>query len=140
MAEVGAPISLDGAVSIRVVDASAYVIFILHQKMQKMAKCSFWYWLTWVVPDTVQRAIKWLCVCARVCVCVCVCAYAAGIASHSADQPVTSTRCPWKLQAKTGGRLHVREAPLKMMGKAAHTATAVFQDHRTAWWQFARLC
>jgi len=25
-----------------------------------MAKCTFWYWLTWVVLDKVQRAIKWL--------------------------------------------------------------------------------
>jgi len=27
-----------------------------------MAKCTFWYQLTWVVPDKVQRAVKWLCV------------------------------------------------------------------------------
>ena len=46
----------------------ACVIFILHQKIQKMAKCIFWYWLTHVVPDIVQRAINGLCVC--VCVCV----------------------------------------------------------------------
>jgi len=35
-------------------------VFILHQKIQKMVKCTFWYWLTQVVPDIVQRAIKWL--------------------------------------------------------------------------------
>jgi len=46
--------------SIRIVGASACVIFILHQKMQKMAKCTFWYQLTRVVPDKVQRAVKWL--------------------------------------------------------------------------------
>jgi len=38
--------------SIRIVGASAGVIFILHQKIQKMAKCTFWYWLTRVVPDS----------------------------------------------------------------------------------------
>jgi len=42
---------------------SACVIFILHQKIQKMAKCTFWYQLTRVVPDKVQRVVKWLCVC-----------------------------------------------------------------------------
>jgi len=63
MADMGAPISLDGWQSIWIVDVSAYsVIFILHQKIQKMAKCTFWYQLTRVVPDKVQRAVKWLCV------------------------------------------------------------------------------
>ena len=57
MAEVGAPISLDWWQCIQV------VIFILLQKIQKMAKCTFWYRLTRVVPDKVHRAIKWLCVC-----------------------------------------------------------------------------
>jgi len=33
-----------------------------------MAKCTFWYQLTRVVPDKVQRAAKWLCVCVSVCV------------------------------------------------------------------------
>jgi len=28
-----------------------------------MAKCTFWYRLTWVVLEKVQRAVKWLCVC-----------------------------------------------------------------------------
>jgi len=41
---------------------SACVIFILHQKTQKMAKCTFWYQLTRVVLDKVWRAV---------CVCVC---------------------------------------------------------------------
>jgi len=45
MVVVGAPISLDGWQSIRIVGASACVIFILHQKIQKIAKCTFW-WLT----------------------------------------------------------------------------------------------
>ena len=39
---------------------SACVIFILHQKIPKMAKCTFGYWLIWVVVDEVQKAIKWL--------------------------------------------------------------------------------
>ena len=34
-----------------------------------MGECFFWYRLTRVVPDKIQRAVKWLCVC--VCVCVC---------------------------------------------------------------------
>jgi len=63
MAEVGTPISLDG-VAVQIVCASACVIFILLQEIQKMAKCTFWYRLTQVVPDQVQRAVKWLCVCA----------------------------------------------------------------------------
>jgi len=49
--------------SIRIVGVSACVILILHQKIQKMAKCAFWYQLTRVVPDKVQIAVKWLCVC-----------------------------------------------------------------------------
>ena len=44
--------------SVWIVGASACVIFILHQKIQKMAKCTF----IRVVPDKVQRAVKWLCV------------------------------------------------------------------------------
>jgi len=28
---------------------------------------------------------------------------------------------------------------LKMAGEVAHAATAVFQDHRTAWWQLVHL-
>ena len=48
--------------SIWIVGASACVIFILHLKIKKMAKCSFWYLLTRVVPDKVQTAVKWLCV------------------------------------------------------------------------------
>jgi len=48
--------------SIQIVDASACVIFILHQKIQKMAKCTFWYQFTRVVPGKVQRAVKQWCV------------------------------------------------------------------------------
>jgi len=53
MAEMGAPISLDRWQSIQIVGTSVCVIFILHQKIQKMAKCTFWYQLTRVVPDEV---------------------------------------------------------------------------------------
>jgi len=28
-----------------------------------VGECFFWYRLTWVVPDKIQRAVKWLCVC-----------------------------------------------------------------------------
>ena len=52
--------------SIQIVGVSACVIFILHQKIQKMAKCTFWYQLTRVIPDKVQRDVKWLCVCVTV--------------------------------------------------------------------------
>jgi len=62
----GATINLDGWQSIQIVGASACVMFILHQKIQKMTKCTFWYQLTRVVLDKVQRGVKWL----RVCVCV----------------------------------------------------------------------
>jgi len=60
IAEMGAPISLDGWQSIRTVGVSACVIFILHWKIQKMVKCTFQHQLTRVVPDKVQRAVKWL--------------------------------------------------------------------------------
>jgi len=66
MAETGAPISLDEGHSIRTVGVSACVIFILHPKIQKMAKCTFCYQLTRVVPDKVMRDVKW----SFVCVCV----------------------------------------------------------------------
>jgi len=29
-------------------------------RKSRMAKCTFWYWLIRVVPDIVQKAIKWL--------------------------------------------------------------------------------
>jgi len=58
MAEMGAPVSLDGWQSIWIVGVSACVIFILRQKIQKMAKCTFWYQLTQVVPDIVQKAVE----------------------------------------------------------------------------------
>jgi len=48
--------------SVRIVGASVCVIFILHQKIQKMAKCTFWFQLNRVVPDKVQRSVKRLCV------------------------------------------------------------------------------
>jgi len=52
MAEMGAPIWM-GWHSIQIVGVSACVIFILHQKIQKMAKCTFWYQFTQVVLDKV---------------------------------------------------------------------------------------
>ena len=70
IAEVGAPVSVYGWQSIRIVGASAYVILILLQKIQKMAKCTFWYRLTRVVPDKVQRAVKWLCLLLHLIVCL----------------------------------------------------------------------
>jgi len=64
----------------QIVGASACVIFILLQKIQKMAKCTFWCRLTRVVLDKVQRAVKWLC-------CVCV--------LHEA---VTASREPYEIE------------------------------------------
>jgi len=61
MTDMRAPISLDVWQSVQIVGASACVIFILHQKIQKMVKCTFLYQLTQVVCKIV------------VCVCVCVC-------------------------------------------------------------------
>jgi len=73
MAEVGHQLVWMSWQSIQIVGASACVIFILLQKIQKMAKCSFWYWHTWVLPDKVHRAVKWLCVvCMRACVRACM--------------------------------------------------------------------
>jgi len=46
-----------------IVGVPACVIFILHKKIQKMAKCTFWYQLTRDVLDKLHRAVKWLCVC-----------------------------------------------------------------------------
>ena len=62
MAEMGAPISLDG-VAVHP-DCWCVCLCYLHfaPEIQKMAKYTFWYQLTWVVPDKVQRAVKWLCV------------------------------------------------------------------------------
>jgi len=60
MAEMGRQLLWLGWQSIRIVGASACVIFILHHKIQKMAKCTVWYQLTRVVPDKVRRVIKWL--------------------------------------------------------------------------------
>ena len=62
MAERGHQLVHMGWQSIWIVGESACVIFILHQKIQKMAKCTFWHQLTQVVPDKVQRVVKWLCV------------------------------------------------------------------------------
>jgi len=74
MAEMGHQLVWKGWQSIWIVGVSACVIFILHQKIQKMAKSTFWYQLTQVVLDKVQRAVKCLCVCvcARTCVCDCL--------------------------------------------------------------------
>jgi len=66
MAEVGHRLVWMRWQSIQIVSVSACVVFILHQKIQKMAKCTFWYQLTRVGPDRVHRAVKRLCVCAIV--------------------------------------------------------------------------
>jgi len=39
-----------------------------NQYLSHAGEYFFWYWLTWVVPYKIHRAVKWL------CVCVCVCA------------------------------------------------------------------
>jgi len=61
MAEMGAPISLD-ELTVHP-DCWCVCLCYLHfdHKIQKMAKCIFCYQLTRVVPDKVQRAVKWLC-------------------------------------------------------------------------------
>jgi len=60
MVQVGHQLVWKGWQSIQTVGASDCAIFICHQKIQKMAKYTSWYWLTRVVPDKVQKAIKWL--------------------------------------------------------------------------------
>ena len=72
MAEMGAPISLDG-VAVHP-DCWCVCLCYLHYtpENQKMVKCTFWYQLTRVVLDKIQRAVKWLFVCA------CVYIYTAG--------------------------------------------------------------
>jgi len=37
-----------------------------------MVKCTFWYQLILVVPDKVQRAVKWLCACVCDVTCDCI--------------------------------------------------------------------
>ena len=62
MAEMAASISLDGVAVHQ--DCWCVCLCYLHfapeNEIQKMAKCTFWYQLTRVVPDKVQRAVKWL--------------------------------------------------------------------------------
>jgi len=54
----GAPISLDGWQSIRIVG----VLFsFCTGKSRIWQNVPCWYQHTWVVPDKVQRAVKWLC-------------------------------------------------------------------------------
>jgi len=66
VAAMGASISLDG---VAVHGVSACVIFILQQKIQKMAKYTFWYQLTRVVPDSPESCkMVVCCVCVRACV------------------------------------------------------------------------
>jgi len=43
--------------SIRIVGASACVIFILHQKIQKMVKCTFCYQLTQQSPESHKMVV-----------------------------------------------------------------------------------
>jgi len=133
MAEVGAPISLDGWKSIHTVGASACVMFILLQKIQKIAKCTFWYQLTQVFSDRVHRTVKWLCV---VCVCYmstkCIVLYV-GTTTRPPDWPhnihqwaFTGRELPgvavwfwcWKLQ-----RQHIRVARVQCWSQSSlHTA------------------
>ena len=71
MAEVGHRLVWMRWQSIQIVSVSACVVFILHQKIQKMAKCTFWYQLTRVISVKVQRAVKWLCVYVLLPLCPC---------------------------------------------------------------------
>ena len=82
---------------------SACVIFILHQKIQKMAKCTFWYQLTQVVPDKVQRAVKWL----YVCVCVCVCIDLLATEFQYYLNCVTSATSPYEPELITNKKVEV---------------------------------
>ena len=66
MAEVEAPISLDGVAVHPDCWCICLCYLILLQKIQKMVKCTFWYRLTRVVPDKVHRAVKWLCMCVHI--------------------------------------------------------------------------
>ena len=63
MAEVGAPIRLDGVA----VHPDCWCVCLCYRHFApenpETAKYTFWYRLTRVVPDKVQRAIKWFCVC-----------------------------------------------------------------------------
>jgi len=70
MVEMGHQLVCMGWQSIQIVGASASVIFILHQKIQKVVKCTFWYWLTRVVPDRVHRAAKMVVVVVVVYTCI----------------------------------------------------------------------
>jgi len=67
MAEMGHQLVWMGWQFIWIVGTSACVIFILHQTIQKMAKCTFWYQLT-RVPGQIPESCKMV-----VCVCLCVC-------------------------------------------------------------------
>ena len=60
MAEMGQQLVWMAWQSIRIVGVSACVIFILHQKIQETVKRTFWYRLTLVVTDKVQRPVKLL--------------------------------------------------------------------------------
>jgi len=106
IAEMSAPISLDGKQSIRIAGVSACVIFILHQKIQKLAKCAFWYQLTWVVPDKVQRAVKWLYVCGAYVLChllrVLMVWQALSIGTPIFDPPSNSTHLTDRQKFDTG--------------------------------------
>jgi len=66
MTEVGAPISLDG-VAVHP-DCWCICLCYLHfapENPEDGEMYTFWYQLTRVVLDKVQRAVKWLCICER---------------------------------------------------------------------------
>jgi len=62
MVEVGAPISLDGVAfhPVCLCICLCYLHFAPESPYDGKMYYTFWYWLTRVVPDKVQRAIKWL--------------------------------------------------------------------------------
>jgi len=80
-----------------IVGASACVIFILLQKIQKVAKCTFWYQLTGVVPDKIKRVVKWLCVCVCLMTVPLVCNPAVTLSSHTHCVSLVEPCCanPW---------------------------------------------
>ena len=58
---------------------------LVYKSVSSVGECFFWYWLTWVVPDKIHKAVKRLCVCVRACVCVCVLFQPAPGATEMAD-------------------------------------------------------
>ena len=99
MAEMWHQLVWMGWQSIWTVGVSACDILILHQNIQKMAKCTIWYQLTRVVLDKVRRSVKWLCV--YVCVCTWVSQYQKGETKINLDflqqETVGGSRISWAI-------------------------------------------